>query len=291
MPLCLFASDLHGRRGRYRKLFNAIEQERPGAVFLGGDILPSGFGLAEVPDADSSEEGEAFVAGFLASGLSRLRELLGTTYPAIFAILGNDDPRWEEAAVRQVEAQGLWHYAHGRRIDWEGFSVFGYSCVPPTPFQLKDWERYDVSRYLDPGSTSPEEGSRTVPADPHEVRYGTIEKDLEALAGSADMTRSIMLFHCPPYGCQLDRAALDDRFVDHVPLDVHVGSIAIARFILRRGPAVSLHGHVHESARLTGSWRTVQGRTHSFSAAHDGPELALVRFDPDRPEEATRTLI
>jgi hypothetical protein len=28
-----------------------------------------------------------------------------------------------------------------------------------------------------------------------------------------------------------------------------------------------------------------------FGAAHDGPELALVRFDPSRPEAATRDLL
>jgi len=42
---------------------------------------------------------------------------------------------------------------------------------------------------------------------------------------------------------------------------------------------VTLHGHVHESARLTGAWQDRIGRTVCLSAAHDGPELALVRFD------------
>jgi len=85
--------------------------------------------------------------------------------------------------------------------------------------------------------------------------------------------------------------ALDGRVVDGVPLDVHVGSIAIQRFITERQPLLTLHGHIHESARLTGSWRDRIGRTHMFSAAHDGPELALVRFDLNDLENATRELI
>jgi hypothetical protein len=52
-----------------------------------------------------------------------------------------------------------------------------------------------------------------------------------------------------------------------------------------------LHGHVHESARLTGEWRDQLGRTHCLSAAHDGGELALVRFDLESPGQATRALI
>jgi hypothetical protein len=42
---------------------------------------------------------------------------------------------------------------------------------------------------------------------------------------------------------------------DHVPLDVHVGSVAVRRFIEDRRPLLTLHGHIPESALLTGSWR------------------------------------
>ena len=58
------------------------------------------------------------------------------------------------------------------------FQVYGYSFVPPTPFQLKDWERYDVSRFVDPGCVSPEEGMRTIPVSDQEQRFTTIQKDL-----------------------------------------------------------------------------------------------------------------
>ena len=163
--------------------------------------------------------------------------------------------------------------------------------MPPTPFVLKDWERWDVSRHLEPGCVSPEEGLRTVPADPSEVRYGTIARTWPRSPARTDLARAVMLFHAPPHETDLDRAALDGRIFEHVPLDVHVGSIAIRRFIEDRQPLVTLHGHVHESARLTGSWRDRIGRTWCFSAAHDGPELALVRFDLEDPASATRELV
>ena len=106
-----------------------------------------------------------------------------------------------------------------------------------------------------------------------------------------DMSQAIMLFHAPPYKTNLDRAALDGKTVDHVPLDPHIGSIAIRRFIEASRPLVTLHSHVHESARITGSWRDRIGPTLAFSAAHNGPELALVRFRPEDPEAAERGLI
>jgi Icc-related predicted phosphoesterase len=79
--------------------------------------------------------------------------------------------------------------------------------------------------------------------------------------------------------------------IDNTPLDIHAGSIAIRRFIEKRQPLITLHGHIHESTRITGSWRERLGRTWAFSAAHEGAELALVRFDPTEPEKATRALI
>jgi len=284
MTRCFFASDLHGAVGRYAALFSAIESEHPAAVFLGGDLLPSGLAAA-LGAADGD-----FVRDLLAPGFERLRSRLGAEAPRVFLILGNDDGGDAEESVLAVAATGLWEYAHDRRIAFGPWTVFGYACVPPTPFALKDWERYDVSRHLDPGCTPPEEGWRTGPDDDG-VRRPTIREDLERLAGDEDLGRAVLLFHAPPHDTLLDRAALDGRMFEHAPLDPHVGSIAIRRFLEARQPLVSLHGHVHESARLTGEWRDRLGRTHCFSAAHDGPELALVRFEPESPAGATRSLI
>ena len=189
------------------------------------------------------------------------------------------------------QEHGIWHYAHDRRIDYCDFSVFGYSYVPPTPFMLKDWERYDVSRHVDPGCVSPEEGSHTIAVTERELRYSTIKEDLDRLTQGHDLERAVFLFHSPPYQTSLDRAALDGKTVDHAPLDVHVGSIAIRRFIEQRQPWLCLHGHVHESARLTGSWSDRIGRTPLLGAAHDGPELALVRFDLEQLGTASRHLL
>ncbi|MBN2445469.1 MAG: hypothetical protein JXO22_01990 [Phycisphaerae bacterium] len=287
MPQCFFVSDLHGHAERYRKLFHLIGDEKPAAVFMGGDLLPLGLSALESLDFDH----EDFVTGFLARQLLRLREQLGSSYPRVFVIPGNDDSRSEEAPIIAAATTGVWEYIHDRRVSFMGHDVYGYACVPPTPFLLKDWERYDVSRYVDPGSVSPEDGHRSIPVPEHQIRHGTIQGDLDSLAGDRDVGGAIFLFHAPPYQTCLDRAALDGRTVDHVPLDVHVGSIAIQRFIVARQPLITLHGHIHESTRLTGSWHECLGRTHCYSAAHDGPELALVRFDPVDPSSATRMLI
>lgn len=284
---CLFVTDLHGRLDRFEKLFDAIITREPDGVFIGGDLLPHAY----VPNSTGDPDLDEFVRGYLAKRFREIRKKLGKRYPSVFVILGNDDGKSEEDACRDLSEEGLWRYIHGESVIFGEYCVYGYAYVPPTPFRLKDWERYDVSRYVCPGCISPEEGARSDNLPPRVIRHSTIKKDLDELAGSADLDNAILLFHTPPHDTALDRAALDGRMIDSVPLDLYVGSIAVRRFIEERRPLLTLHGHIHESTRLTGAWRDNIGRTHMFNAAHDGPELALVSFDPGELGKATREIL
>ncbi len=284
-----FVSDLHGKPRRFQALFTAIRTQRPEAVFITGDILPHLF--ASLSDTGITSPHNDFLADFILPHLKTLRTDLGTEYPAIFLILGNDDPRIEEPGMLDAAHTGLFFYCHYRITDFNGFQILGYSYVPPTPFLLKDWERYDVSAYVDPGCIPPDSGHHSAPIPDEESQTSTIKEDLENLTRNLDPAHTIGLFHSPPYQTLLDRAALDGKFIDHVPLDVHIGSIAVRRYIESRQPLLTLHGHVHESTRLTGHWKERIGSTWCFQGAHDGPELALIRFHPSDPEAAERLVI
>jgi Icc-related predicted phosphoesterase len=276
---CFFVSDLHGRIDRYEKLFNLIIAEKPEIVFFGGDLLPS-FNLFD-----------DFITEFFVKNLLLVKDNLKETYPEIFVILGNDDLKSEEEKLISAQDKNLFHYINLRKISFENINVYGYSCVPPSPFLLKDWEKYDVSRYVDPGCVSPEEGFRSVKIEESEIKFSTIKNDLDRLINNEDVRESVFLFHSPPYKTNLDRLDNDGKFIDYVPLDNFAGSIAIRKFIENHQPMLTLHGHIHESARKTGNWRDKIGRTHCFSAAHDGPELALVKFDTNNLDLAERFLI
>jgi len=278
---CYFVSDLHGKVDRYHKLFELIVKNPPDLLFFGGDLLPHR--LRQV------ENYEDFAIDFLFPSLRELKAALQERYPQIFVILGNDDPRSEEQKFIDESSTSLFFYANQKAWAENGILVFGYSFVPPTPFQLKDWEKYDVSRYVDPGCVPPDEGFRTADPD-YDTGYDTIQLDIENLTNGHDLSNAILMFHSPPYQSLLDRAGLDGHIIDHVPLDVHVGSIAIQKFIAEKQPLITLHGHIHESTRLTGSWKEKTGNTWSFNAAHDGPELSVVQFDTRNPEKAIRVL-
>jgi Icc-related predicted phosphoesterase len=249
---------------------------------LGGDLLPH----AMVRD----EEFPDFARDYLLRELEQLRDGLGENAPDVVLILGNDDAAAEELAFLEGERAGLLHYAQQRELQLRGRRIYGYSYIPPSPFPLKDWEKYDVSRFVDPGCSAPETGMRSV--DPkHRPEASTIREDLEQLCGDAEVADALFLFHCPPYDTVLDRAALDGRMHDHAPVDVHIGSIAIRRFLESAQPHISLHGHVHEAARITGGWMEQFGRCTAIGGAHDGPELCVVSFDWDQPRAARRELL
>lgn len=283
MTSIFFVSDLHGRISWYEKLFNAIEDEKPNLVLLGGDLLPHAF--------KSSIEYPNFITDYLQVKFLHLKALLKDQYPKVMLIMGNDDPKALESELLPAGADNLWEYIHDKKSTCFGYTFAGYSYVPPTPFQLKDWERYDVSRFVDVGCVSPEEGIHTTQTDASTLRYTSIQKDLDRLFDQGDMSKTICLFHSPPYQTNLDRAALDEMMVDHAPLDVNVGSIAIQRFIKTKQPKITLHGHIHESSRITGQWQDRIGETYLFSAAYEGPELAIIKFNLEQPDQAERLLL
>ncbi len=271
-----FVSDLHGRKSRYEKLFGLILSELPDLVLIGGDLLPSGISIL----SGDSVNGD-FLDDFLMPELTFLKENLGNKYPVILAIAGNDDPKLYENKFLEIENAGLWKYINMKVTDFNGYRIAGYSYVPPTPFLLKDWEKYDVSRYVDVGSVSPEEGFRSEKKENFIIKHETIMDDLIKLSEGLEFDRTIFLFHSPPYHTNLDRITTKGKLIDHVQPDEHVGSIAIQRFIEGRQPLLTLHGHIHESTSITGEWKDTIGRTVCLNASTNKRELSVIKFSLD----------
>jgi len=284
---CFFVADLHGKIDRYQIFFQLIKSEKPEAVFIGGDLLPHIHGSVNNLNFKIIDD---FVDDFLIPEFIKLKSEMKSHYPEVFIILGNDDPKIEEQRIIDAESEGIWHYMHNNKFKWNNYDIFGYSNIPPSPFLLKDWERYDVSRFADPGCIHPTEGIRTIEENT-DIEYTTIQNDIDLLTRDLQPDKSIFLFHTPPYQTNLDRAALDGKFFDHVPLDVNVGSIALRRFIEEKQPLLTLHGHIHESSEITGFWSDKIGKTTLFSAAYHKSELAVIKFDPNNLKAAERLII
>lgn len=276
-----FATDLHGQVSRYKKLFRAIAKAPPAFVFLGGDLLPH-----RLKSTDGYED---FTLEYLIPELRKLRVSLGVDYPNFVLILGNDDFRSEEKKFTRASQEGLCHYLNNSHKVISGVPVFGYPFVPPTPFRIKDWEKYDIAEEVNPGCVSPSGGYRTIQPD-YDMEKSTIARDLQILTAGHDLSDAVMLFHSPPYRCRLDWFRAEGKGYLGSTEKKHIGSIAIRHFIESQQPRVTLHGHIHESTRLSGHWRERFGSTISYNAAHDGPELCVIQFDIKQPDQAIRTI-
>ncbi|MEF8878823.1 MAG: metallophosphoesterase [Candidatus Thermoplasmatota archaeon] len=275
----IFATDFHGKQKKYNVFFQEIIKNAPDGVFLGGDLLP-----LKPPKNMTMEE---FIEKHI---FDKIRECKKNCKNRIkfFLIMGNDDPRIYEKVFKKAHNDGLIEYVNEKTVRHNGLYITGYSFVPPTPFRLKDWEKYDVSRHVDVGAISPEEGKRTVSISSDKKRYSTIKKDLEKISQNSPLDKTIFLFHSPPYQTYLDRADLDGKKVDHAPVDVHVGSIAIKRFIKKKQPLLTLHGHVHESTDMTGRWKQRIGDAFSFNGACKKSKACFIMFDTDDIKDAKR---
>lgn len=282
--LCYFVSDIHGSVERYDKLFARIRDEKPDVVFWGGDLLPHGYTTGVNGRHD-------FINDFLFPKFTEAKKDLGDEYPRMFIIFGNDDGRHAEEFFKNVEKDSYWEYIHFKKTKLDKYDIYGYSYVPPTPFKLKDWERYDTDFTLRKGCVAPETGLFTTDINKEKIKTRTITGDLAELTNNASLSKAIMMIHTPPSMTNLDRIGwpgMPDNLPDD---DVHVGSRAVRDMIEKKQPHIVLCGHIHESPRLTGSWSDKIGKTYCFSAAHDSPELSIVKFDPENPDQAQRELL
>jgi len=282
MNKCFFVSDIHGNTNRYESLFKAIEKEKPKAVFIGGDILPSAF--------HNFFYCKTFINNYLVKHFLALQKILKSEYPEVFIILGNDDPAIFEEQIVEAENLGIWTYVHNKKVSFGSYNVFGYSFVPPTPFLFKDWEKYDIDFIVKSACISPENGKFSISRN-IDYKVSTIETDLQELTKNEDLSKSIFLLHTPPNSTNLDRIHSSEGSYRQNPINYHVGSQAVTNLILERKPYLTLHGHIHESSRRTGSWQHKFEHTLSLSAAYHKPELALVKFDLDKLNYCERVII
>jgi len=222
-----------------------------GAVIIGGDIIPH-----HLPRWDA--------LGPLGAQAAYLRQVMIPAFTVfykkcpipIYLDLGNDDWIFGRRLLSPYDGI-LFHLLHMRRHRFglgkipSEIDIFGYMCVPPTPFSRKDLEKPDA-----PGWPYPPENrvrlngylSSNGRLEGHTLdmdTQDTIAIDLDRLS---TQIRGPFIFvsHSPPYGTPLDV----------IESGLHVGSISIRRFIKRWADKglllVSLHGHIHESPHRSG---------------------------------------
>ncbi len=284
MPRIFFATDVHGSEICWKKFLNAGKFYQADVLILGGDMTGKALvPIQQLPDGtwkgvllqqefllkteDEAREFEKRVGSrgyypFRASAdmmqefradpqkvdaffnqemlrvVAQWMELadqkLADTHIRCFVAPGNDDDFTVDDVIKQAKRVTL---AEGKCLELgDGFQMIssGWSNVTP-------WKTH------------------------REESEENLARRIEAMIPpNANMQKMIFNLHCPPYGSNLDEAAmLDDNLnvVDAGRSLVPVGSKAVRDMIMKYQPLLSLHGHIHEgkgTARL--------GKTLSINA-------------------------
>jgi Icc-related predicted phosphoesterase len=275
MTQLLFATDLHGNRRAYGRLFDHALATGAGAVVLGGDIAP-----LPPHQGDRVAPQREFLEGFL-RGL--LRDYVARSRGArAWLLMGNDDWACNMDVLEAMEREDVCRLLHMKAHPFlDDLWIAGYSCVPVTPFFMKDWDRYDAPgwepRHRPHKALLSRDGGLVEGTLETDVRpRGTIEADLGRLEAMSDPARTVYVCHTPPLETKLD--VLHDG--------THIGSGALRDFLKRSRAPVSLHGHIHESPKMSGSISDRIGRTFGVNPGESLHELQAVSLDLRKPEES-----
>ncbi len=266
----LYTSDLHGEEPQYARLLTAAEAVRPDVVVLGGDLLPDDSVL--VPENLGRGQPE-WVRSRFRELMTQLRE--ASQAKAIAVIFGNHDWLSSVTAMSELEKDGIVSVL-GLESHFvvDGLAFIGYSASPPTPWFVKDFERLDM-----PGDAPPLLGGarwdpRFSKAIPHNSpllfeKGKSIAEELEALKPPTEPW--VFVAHCPPYNTRLDASRKGEPW----------GSKAILAAIQEHQPLLSLHGHIHESARVSGECSEKLGNTVAVNPGQSRAELQYVVVEVD----------
>jgi Icc-related predicted phosphoesterase len=243
----VFATDLHGIEIHFQRLFHYIRSRKIKCLVFGGDLCPAGLVYGNFGQMQQSQK--EFLQNFF---LPRLQELKNDAPDfRCLLIMGNDDLGANLDLLAEAEEHNVLQVIHKKIIAVNDLQFLGYSFVPPTPFLIKDWEKYENSnRIIEPVAISPENGYRSIDVN----EKTTIEEDLARFTDEVKSKPTVFVCHCPPYKSNLDYSTTDRYYYEGLKMDRHLGSIAVRNFIESAQPLLSLHGHIHESTSISGKF-------------------------------------
>ncbi|MFA9613094.1 MAG: metallophosphoesterase [Deltaproteobacteria bacterium] len=264
----VYTSDLHGNKEHYQELFELAEQRKAQTIIIGGDMLP-----IHGPFKYSLQEQQNFIFSYLEPKIRDFRSRAPQT--TIYAMLGNDDWQASNVHLGTLVAKGTLRLLHGEKHELgSGYELVGYAHVPPTPFTIKDGERRDLQKDVvdqQRCTACVSQGAKIVVVDPEQyfASVMSIEEELERLPKERDPSRTVYVMHSPPFKTNLDRL-FDGRWV---------GSQAIRAFVEKYQPYLTLHGHIHESSEISGTYWDRIGKTICLNPGQSTEELYAVVFE------------
>jgi Icc-related predicted phosphoesterase len=249
----LYTSDLHGETHLYQELLELSIASSAEIIALGGDLLPSFPPSKRYEDMIPNQK--MFVDEFLLPFWKKIFQT--TSVRQVFLIPGNWDLGYPYLFREPIE--GIIDLSQKVYRLGNGYELIGYPYVPPTPFRPKDYEKTDDPEAPWPPQKNPsyirasEQSDRLLSIDPHIYlrEWGTIREDLNRLIKPLNYKKAMYIMHSPPFGTKLDLIQGGNL----------AGSRSIKVFIEEHQPYLTLHGHIHESPELSGTYSDRIGKT------------------------------
>ncbi|MDY6855241.1 MAG: metallophosphoesterase [Thermodesulfobacteriota bacterium] len=264
----IYTSDLHVDEDHYQRLLKLEEDQKPDCLIIGGDLIPIS------PFANESiDHQREFIKGSIIPWTSKLKDSKPNL--DLYLMMGNYDKAINMDLLEGLEREGIIHLLHKRHYTLEPeLHLVGYGYVPITPFSLKDWERCDTDEKIFMTQSrksfiSIKKGMQEIDLKEILEKEKTIQEDMECFLRMSDPRKTIYVIHSPPYDTVLD------RIIDGSPC----GSKSIRRFIEKHQPPLSLHGHIHESPQVSGSFMEKIGKTIAINPGQEAGKLHAVVFN------------
>ncbi len=278
---CLYTSDLHGEIHLYQDFLSLAISSSSEIIVIGGDLLPSFPPTKRYEDMVPNQK--TFIDQFLSPLFKRILET--TSVQQIFLIPGNWDLGYPY--IFKDPTEGIVDLNQKSYRLKNGYELIGYPFVSPTPFRPKDYEKMDDRAAPWPPQKNPsyirssDQTDQLIPVDPYQYlrERETIQEDLNQLQKPLYHKRTIYIMHSPPFRTRLDS----------IQGGKSAGSRSIKAFIEKNQPFLTLHGHIHESPELSGSFLDQIGETLSVNPGQFiMTKLHAVTFEIENPEGTLR---
>ena len=243
----IYTSDVHGDVYKYERLLEQAKNNDIEYIVLGGDILP--------------KKGDRTIIQpeFIENELDKYFKKLNDCKIKCILIPGNDDlENFDEELSEICNKYPNIYDIDRKRLDINDVTFIGLSNVLDNPFARKNRVFVEDESEMQPQLSDKiyvEKGTKIISVEEwKEYRKKNVEKTEDVLASLPEIDKTkktIYVFHGPPYGIGLDECEGN----------LKVGSKVVKKFLENSNCYMSLHGHIHESPKMSGLWYNKLGNT------------------------------
>lgn len=267
----VYACDVHGDGAKYLKLIDICKEEKINYIVLGGDLY--------LKRCNRELEQPKYIRNELDAFFTKLEE----EDINCICIPGNDDLEQLDDIFNEICSKHKNVYnVDNKALVKEGICFIGLSKVLDGPWNRKSRIVIEDNCPMQEQKCDTcliEKGTREISSKEwesyREKNLENMRDILERLPKNTTDCKTIYIIHEPPYG-----VGLDVCYNNYL-----AGSRCVREFLENNNAYMSLHGHIHESPRMSGVWKSKLGKCISIQPGQtelSEPTFIYCIIDTDR---------